>query len=278
MCGRGTIVVGMLNLLVAGVVSADDKAVVAEQRVDWLREKVATMRVVPTRKSDDACKLRDEPIIKWSNPVSGAEGAVFVWTSDGRPIALAKCHLNSRNSYHVETLIAISENPLRLTEGGQVTWEPSEPGVKFETLADLGPPAATESLRLAQMRRAVREYRFVDNWGETGSAIKSEWELRLMPTPLLRYSSASDKIVDGALFAFAQGTNPEALVLVEAVESDNGRAWRAVPSRLTGYQIRGWHRDQLVLDVAKIQTAIRTASLFHRTRTLKPFPFPEQAK
>ena len=77
------------------------------------------------------------------------------------------------------------------------------------------------------MRRAVRAFHFVDNWGETGTTAKSEWELRLMPTPLLRYSSATNKIIDGALFAFAQGTNPEALVLVEAVETVNGRAWRA---------------------------------------------------
>ncbi|MBC7818882.1 MAG: hypothetical protein IAG10_18500 [Planctomycetaceae bacterium] len=268
----------LLSLLFSLQASADGKNSVAEQRVAWLREKVAALRVFPTQESNEACKLREEPIIKWSNPVSGAEGSVFVWTSDGRPIALAKCHLNSRNSYHVETLIAISDNRLRMNEAGQVSWEPTEPGVKFETLADLGLPASTESLRLAQMRRAAREFRFVDNWGETGTTAKSEWELRLMPAPLLRYSSASNKIIDGALFAFAQGTNPEALVLVEAVETVNGRAWRVAPSRLTGYQIRVWHKDQLVLEVAKIQTAIRTASLFHRTRTLNPFPFLEKAE
>ncbi|MBC8115109.1 MAG: hypothetical protein H7062_12065 [Candidatus Saccharimonas sp.] len=274
-----------LSLIAFGLTSADDKIngksddtnTVAEQRVAWLREKVAAMRVVPTRESNDACKLRQEPIIKWSNPVSGAEGAVFVLTHDGRPIVLAKCHLNSRNSYHVETLISISDNRPRMSEAGQLTWEPSQSGVKFETLDDLGTPATTESLRLAQMRRAAREFRFVDNWGETAKTAKSEWELRLMPAPLLRYSSASEKIIDGALFAFAQGTNPEALVLVEAVETTNGRIWRAAPSRLTGYQVRGWHKDRLVLEVEKIQSSIRTASLFHRTRTLNPFPFPEKA-
>ncbi|MEK6257410.1 MAG: hypothetical protein AABP62_02225 [Planctomycetota bacterium] len=269
----------MLSLFVIGITSAadknGDKNAVAEQRVAWLREKVAGMRVVPTRESNDLCKLREEPIFKWSNPVSGAEGAVFVWTRDGRPIALAKCHLNSRNSYHVETLISISDSRPRMSEAGQVSWEPTEPGVKFEILDDLGAPAATEALRLAQMRRAAREFRFIDNWGENTKTPKSEWELRLMPAPLLRYSSATDKIIDGALFAFAQGTNPEALVLIEAIESANGRIWRAAPSRLTGYQVRGWHKDRLVLEVEKIQTTIPTASLFHRTQTLDPFPFPE---
>lgn len=273
-----------LSLFVIGTTAAEDKGFgksnekdsVAEQRVAWLRDKVAAWRVTPTRESNEPCKLRDEPIFKWSNPVSGAEGAVFVWTSDGRPIALAKNHLNSRNSYYVETAISITDNRPRMTEAGQATWEPAEPGVKFETLEDLGVPAATETLRLAQMRRAVREFRFVDNWGEEAKTTNSEWELRLMPAPLLRYSSASGKIIDGALFAFAQGTNPEALVLVEAVESSNGRIWRAAPSRLTGYQVRGWHKDRLVLEAEKIQSPIRTASLFHRGRTISPFPFPEK--
>lgn len=268
----------LLCVLPSGSTSADDKSSVAEQRVAWLREKVAAMRVVPSRESNEPCKLREEPIIKWSNPVSGADGAVFVWISDGRPIALAKCHLNNRNFYHIETLISISDNRLRMSEAGQVSWEPTEPGVKFETLEDLGAPAATESLRLAQMRRAVREFRFVDNWGDTGATAKSEWELRLMPAPLLRYSSASDKIIDGALFAFAQGTNPEALVLVESFESANGRIWRAAPSRLTGYQIRGWHKDRLVLETVKVQPLIRTASVFQRSRTVSPFPFPEKSE
>lgn len=266
-------------LLVLGIsAAAEEPASVAEQRVAWLRERVAAMKLLPTRESSEPCKLRDEPIIKWSNPVSGAEGSVFIWTSDGRPIALAKCHLNSRNDYHVETLISISDNRPRLSEAGQVIWEPSEPGVKFRTIEEVGAPAASEPLRLAQMRRVVREFRFADKWGEPPNTDKAEWELRLMPTPLLRYSSPREQIIDGALFAFAQGTNPEALVLVEAVESKSGRVWRAAPSRLTGYQIRGWHKDVLVLETDKIQTAIRTASLYHRSRTLSPFPFPEKSE
>jgi hypothetical protein len=72
--------------------------------------------------------------------------------------------------------------------------------------------------------------------------------------------------------------NPEALVVFEAVESSNGRYWRVAPSRLTGYPIRGWHMDRLVLEAAEIQTPIRTATFFHRGRTVKPFPFPEKSE
>jgi hypothetical protein len=68
------------------------------------------------------------------------------------------------------------------------------------------------------------------------------------------------------------------LVLVETVEAAKGRVWRAAPLRLTGYQIRGWHKDRLVLEVEKSQSPIRTASLFHRVRTVMPFPFPQKSE
>lgn len=42
------------------------------------------------------------------------------------------------------------------------------------------------------------------------------YELRLMPHPLHRYADPDQKLQDGAIFAFAYGTNPELLALIEA--------------------------------------------------------------
>jgi hypothetical protein len=44
------------------------------------------------------------------------------------------------------------------------------------------------------------------------------WELRLLPKPLYRYASRSQKVLDGALFAYVwtRGTDPEWLLLLEA--------------------------------------------------------------
>jgi hypothetical protein len=43
-------------------------------------------------------------------------------------------------------------------------------------------------------------------------------ECRLLTQPIDRYQSAADKIVDGAIFAFANGTNPEIGVVFESDE------------------------------------------------------------
>src|SRR5205823_481570 len=54
-------------------------------------------------------------------------------------------------------------------------------------------------------------------------------ECRLLTQPIDRYQSASEKIVDGAIFAFANGTNPELGVVFES----DGERWRYGTLRLT---------------------------------------------
>ena len=68
--------------------------------------------------------------------------------------------------------------------------------------------------------------------------------LRLMPHPIDRYSDAAKEQVDGAIFLFAHGTNPEAMVLIEAQgPSPEKGAWRFAVARLTvalfGFTIDG---------------------------------------
>jgi hypothetical protein len=49
-------------------------------------------------------------------------------------------------------------------------------------------------------------------------------ELRLLLQPLHRYSDAKARIRDGAVFALALGTNPEALLFIEARDNAAGAA------------------------------------------------------
>ena len=59
--------------------------------------------------------------------------------------------------------------------------------------------------------------------GRTGR----RYELRLMPKPLLRYSNPKEKLLDGAIFAFSYGTNPELLALIEAQgDAPESAEWR----------------------------------------------------
>jgi hypothetical protein len=99
-----------------------------------------------------------------------------------------------------------------------------------------------------------------------------------LSTPLHRYSSPDAGVIDGAIFGYAQGTNPEAVLVVEAVSSSQGNYWEAYPVRLSGYAIKGWLDDQQVLDVPYLQKTPGNLPFFHRYERPQPYPFPMEAK
>ena len=64
----------------------------------------------------------------------------------------------------------------------------------------------------------------------------SHYELRLLPRPLYRYGPASEKILDGTLWAFVQGTNPEVLLLIESRPApDHAIRWHYAFAAMTSY-------------------------------------------
>jgi hypothetical protein len=67
-------------------------------------------------------------------------------------------------------------------------------------------------------------------------------ELRLLPRPIYRYDldaakAAHHELIDGAAFAFAQGTDPEAVLLIEAVRRGDLTTWQYAFGRSTGYTL-----------------------------------------
>ena len=74
--------------------------------------------------------------------------------------------------------------------------------------------------------------------------------LRRLPQPLSRYSSEEAGIVDGAVFALSQGTDPEALLVIEAAEKDTGPdAWRHTLARMSSQSMRFYLDEQEVWSV-----------------------------
>jgi hypothetical protein len=76
-------------------------------------------------------------------------------------------------------------------------------------------------------------------------------ELRPLTSPLYRYEDAANAVVDGAIFSFANGTNPEVLLLLEAHKTKDAQVWRyslvqmtgaAVAVQLDGKQV--WQRGE----------------------------------
>jgi hypothetical protein len=170
--------------------------------------------------------LLPEPVLRWTNPLRDTQdGAAFLWIAKGRPEAIACIYRYQQGKIDHE-FQSLSPRPLRMVRSETPVWEPREAGVEFKPLSDSGEPAADPVRRLAQMRGFAR--RFTAKIGR-----ETPHELRLLTQPLHRYGDPSTDVVDGGLFAFVQGTDPELILLIEARRKGNKLVWEYAAARMT---------------------------------------------
>lgn len=191
-----------------------------------------------------------KPLLVYSNPVRGdVYGNVFVWTLRGRP-ALIGAFFDFRSEGGLTSELHM------LTKGGAVGrrdgetfWSPERTGVAFQPVKDAPMPAASEAGRGRQMRELARRFTVERDHPEQGKG-----EVRLLTQPIYRYAARSDGILDGAIFAFVEGTDPETYLLLEASPADKPQ-WRFAFARmnivpftasLDGEQV--WHVDDVSWD------------------------------
>ena len=118
-------------------------------------------------------------------------------------------------------LVATSDLRVSAEVAGHGRWAPRMPDFKLLPVPDVSSPAKTEAARLRQMKRFARSLSASEVWQGQRS------ELRLLPTEIHRYSDAGSGLVDGAAFVFAVGSNPEAILFVEAHQADSGElSWK----------------------------------------------------
>lgn len=204
---------------------------------------------VITRNGGQKLEWTPKPILHWDNPArNGEDGAIYVWTLDGRPEVVGSVFTYRRASTGQivlkHTLHSLSEKPLTADFEGTAVWTPKTPGVTFAPIPGAEPPAETLRLRLIQARALAKEFsaNFTDLKGQTT-------ELRLMPQPLIRYEPKNSPVQDGALFSFAEGTDPQVMLLVEARSAAGKRRWEYAFVRSHFVELRGSHRGKEVWHV-----------------------------
>lgn len=193
-------------------------------------------------------KLRGEPLLRWNDPIRHFSNAsLWAWGETGRPLAVLALEMSQdtasgRLTWALE-FISLAPESSRFPEEYRIKatvnksdqhlnssfiWAPEKPGVTFRDIPDAPTPAQTPRLRLAQMRDLIKRF------AATEHVTRQPDLLRLMPHPIDRYADPAKEQVDGAIFLFAHGTNPEAMVLIEAQGSAPEKAtWRFAVARVT---------------------------------------------
>jgi hypothetical protein len=246
---------------------------VAEKRIAYLRGRMERYRIFPAGLPERPYTLQEELALRWSNPVSGVvDGGIFVWTDGKRPVVFAKAFINETKLAWGEAVQSVAPGPLVMTLDDREVWTPAGAGVTFHPLDAKNRPAAAAAARLGQMRTLLRQIEAVGIWGEKES---SEWSLRLLTTPIHRYASEEEGIVDGAVFALTQGTNPEAIALIEAVKKEDALQWQVAVTRLSQYGSRAKLGELVLADLPRNEKPAIDESYYRGWHWFTRYPFPK---
>lgn len=235
----------LLTLLVTrapfALAQEDDEAESKKaSRMKIMRDQVGELKIA----GESPPTFADSPILRYSDPtrdlsedIPGTtlllDASVWRLGTSGRPIGLLTMEIYGTSekegalSYEFAALTA-SESAIQHKGHPTLNWKASAKAFSMRPLADVEPPAKTPAARLNQMRQIIRRFEVVEAFRDT------RVNCRLLSKPIDRYESADQGIVDGAIFAFANGTNPEAGVLLEC----NEKEWSHGTVRLSAAQLQ----------------------------------------
>ena len=224
---------------------AGDRGEAAVEAAKLFHEHARGYSIAVAEDAPDPFELRETPVLHWGNPErKGENGAMFVWLREGRPevVGTIFTYQFGGRTHLKHELVSTSAGPLRAEFRGQLAWAPGRGGVVIQPIDGAPAPAETPTRRLAQMRGLAREFTasMEDLAGQTA-------QLRLMTQPLFRYQPEDGEVVDGAMFSFVVGTDPEVLLLIEARRDKTGKTqWYYGPARCHHVTLTVKHRGEAV--------------------------------
>jgi hypothetical protein len=211
----------------------------AKQRLEFMQAAVASLEPESSEpKPKTALTFVAKPLLRYSDPTRGGikteaannvlvDAGVWRLGTEGRPTALVTVEIYQfpdRSRVLSIEFLSMTEAKFSLKHKTEnVYWNATASGLTLKELPDAPKPAATAAARLTQMRQLVRRFAAKERFNNESI------ECRLLAQPIDRYESARDKIVDGAIFAFANGTNPEIGIVFES----DGQRWLYGILRLT---------------------------------------------
>jgi hypothetical protein len=234
------VVLGLVVSFAAPATAGDEPE--AKQRLELMQ--AALQSLVPESEASlpkAALTFASTPLLRYSDPTRGGikEAAINVlldagvWRlgSEGRPTALVTVEVyQAPDASRVMAYEFLSLSEARFTlrhKTRKIRWDATESGLQLKELPEAPRPASTAAARLAQMRQLARRFAAKERVN------KELIECRLLTQPIDRYQSEAAKIVDGAIFALANGTNPEIGVVLES----DGEHWRYGILRLSAAEL-----------------------------------------
>lgn len=230
-----------------------DTADAAKKFQVYARESAAAYELRAESAEGRRLVLRNESPLRWTNPLAGRKthGDVFVWTDEGRPAAVLSLYEYTTPDgvvHEHHEFCSLATTPLVGVGPGDRNWSPKEPGITLVPIPEAPPPAHATIRRLSQMRQLAGQF--------TGAKItreeRAKRDLRTLPQPVLRYESKHYDVLDGALFALVEATDPEIFLLIEARPNAGKDAWHFALARMNSLWLAASYQDKQVWEAEEL--------------------------
>jgi len=211
-----------------------------------------------------------EPVFRYNEAARGfLDGTIWTFGDRGRPLAMLKAEIHENGV--VYGLVSLAPETISASGINGWRWSSTRIGLKLEPIPRAPTPAATGRERLLQMKALARRFSAIEDDGPT----HGKFTLRLLPTPIHHYTDAASDHLDGAIFGFATGTNPDLLLVIESTQAPgiSSPSWSYGFARIGGADLSGrldgaitWHEG-----VALVPSRLATYANFIGARDdLKP--------
>jgi hypothetical protein len=232
----------------AGGQNADDAGV---ERLKFMKDSIRSYELTLGTDRSAVLSLQEKPVFRLGKQSADnvVDGAIFLWTgANGRPeVAIQVFQI--KDAYYPQGLwihefSSLAPSSLTAVRRGLHWWAPTTPGLEFKPVPGALKPAESLAQRTRQMRSLAADFRASDDFKRKGWS-----ELRLLPTPISRYGESGTRLLDGALFAFVLGTDPEVFLFLEARPGKQSTEWQYALAPMTIFAVRGSYQGKVVWEL-----------------------------
>ncbi len=202
---------------------------------------------------DAAVELLPNPLLTYGDATRNNEaGTLWAWGKSGRPVAFLELYRNvGKNEPWVHALTLTSPELIQLTGPNGNHWTPKKSHFALKDIPNAPEVGNKPAIRLRQMKEISRRFEAHEFWEPNNS----RFEMRLLVQPVHRYQDEAAKLLDGAVFVLAHGTNPEVLIQIEADAIEQPPRWRYSFARLGSAELH------VLFDGQEVWTEPRTPNI-----------------
>lgn len=188
-----------------------------------------------------------EPVVSYGDETRAIkDSTLWVWRDGEQPAAFQKLEVNDWSPTFAQwtyCFASASRDVLGVSWAGVRKGTRTSGGVTYQTVPKEPKPAPKASVWPLQARSLSRDFSVFAVSGEKHTS------LRLMPKPVLEFRAPQQGTPYGAVFAYALGTNPDVLLVLQIEEDAAGnRQWTYAPLHMTSARIKLTHDGEALWD------------------------------